>query len=58
VGGVRVFGVGNDTPIGRMYGINVGCIEGLSDADLEKIPVVRIDGAHDRMEAPAHGGYL
>jgi len=26
--GVRAFGVGNETPIGKMYGINLGCLEG------------------------------
>ncbi|MBI5275681.1 MAG: GFA family protein [Burkholderiales bacterium] len=57
--GVRVFGIGNDTPIGRMYGVNVGCIEGLEDADFEAIPVTCVDGAHDRWEsAPEHGRWL
>ena len=28
-GGVRAFGVGNDTPIGTMVGVNIGCLEGL-----------------------------
>src|SRR3989344_3431863 len=23
--GVRVFGIGTETPIGKMYGVNVGC---------------------------------
>src|SRR3954465_2707458 len=27
--GVRPFGVGNDTPIGKMYGVNLGCLEGV-----------------------------
>jgi hypothetical protein len=48
--GVRVFGVGNDTPIGTMYGINLGCLEGLSEAELAVIPVTYVDGLHDRWD--------
>ena len=55
--GVRPFGVGNDTPIGRMIGVNIGCLE-IDDATMSAIPVVRIDGLHDRMEAPASGAHL
>jgi hypothetical protein len=55
--GVRPFGVGNDTPIGPMVGVNVGCLD-LDDEAMAAIPVRRIDGRHDRMDAPAHGGYL
>ncbi len=46
--GVRVFGVGNDTPIGKMYGVNIGCLEGVSEAQRSKIPVTYVDGMHDR----------
>ena len=56
--GVRVFGVGNDTPIGKMYGVNLGCLEGVSEETLSKIPVVAIDGMHDRMETPEFATYL
>ena len=56
--GVRAFGVGNDTPIGQMIGVNVGCLEGLSEEVLARIPIVRIDGMHDRMETPAFPGHL
>ena len=55
--GVRSFGVGNDTPIGPMVGVNVGCLD-IDDETMAAIPIVRIDGLHDRMEAPMHGGYL
>lgn len=52
--GVRVFGKGNETPIGVMYGVNLGCVEGVSEEDLAKIPIVYVDGIHDRWsEAPA-----
>lgn len=49
--GVRVFGVGNETPIGKMYGVNVGCIEGITDEQLSGIPITYVDGLHDRWEA-------
>lgn len=49
--GVRVFGVGNDTPIGKMYGVNIGCLEGVTEKDLESIPITYVDGMHDRWDA-------
>lgn len=49
--GVRVFGVGNETPIGKMYGVNVGCLEGVGDQELSRIPVTYVDGLHDRWES-------
>ena len=56
--GVRAFGVGNDTPIGKMIGVNIGCLEGVSEEELAKVPIVRIDGMNDRMEAPAFVAHL
>jgi len=56
--GVRVFGVGNDTPVGRMYGVNIGCLEGVSEQALSRIPVVYVDGLHDRMAAPEFRDHL
>lgn len=50
--GVRVFGEGNDTPIGKMYGINIGCLEGVSEQALPQIPLTYVDGLHDRWSAP------
>ena len=50
--GVRPFGVGNDTPIGKMYGINVGCLEGLTEAELSKIPITYIDGRTSNWQTP------
>jgi hypothetical protein len=49
--GVRVFGVGNDTPIGKMYGVNIGCLEGVTEKELENIPITYVDGMHDRWDA-------
>jgi hypothetical protein len=57
--GVRPFGVGNDTPIGKMVGVNVGCLEGLSEEALSKIPITYIDGMNDRwQEAPEFFAHL
>ena len=56
--GVRSFGIGNDTPIGKMYGVNVGCLEGVSDEELSRIPITYIDGKNDRMEKPEFWGHL
>jgi hypothetical protein len=57
--GVRVFGIGNDTPIGKMYGINIGCLEGVSEEELSMIPVTYVDGMHDRWDAaPPFTGHL
>jgi len=49
--GVRAFGVGNETPIGQMYGVNIGCLEGLSEEQLSRIPITHVDGQHDRWDA-------
>lgn len=57
--GVRAFGVGNDTPVGRMYGVNIGCLEGVAEEELARIPITYVDGMHDRwQEAPAHVAHL
>lgn len=56
--GVRAFGVGTETPIGKMYGVNIGCLEGVSEAELARIPITYIDGAHDRFAPPEHFSYL
>ena len=50
--GVRVFGVGNETPLGKVYGINIGCLEGITEEELTKIPVTYVDGMHDRWDVP------
>lgn len=51
--GVRPFGVGNETPMGKMYGVNIGCLEGVTEEDLSKIPITYVDGINERWtEAP------
>lgn len=49
--GVRVFGVGNDTPVGKMYGVNIGCLEGVAEEDLSRISITYVDGMHDRWDS-------
>lgn len=57
--GVRVFGMGNDTPIGTMYGVNIGCLEGVTEETLSQIPITYVDGLHDRWtEAPQFTRHL
>jgi hypothetical protein len=56
--GVRAFGVGNDTPMGKMVGVNLGCLEGLSEAELAAIPITYVDGMNDRFAPPAHTAHL
>ena len=41
--GVRVFGIGPD-----MYGINIGCLEGVTEEQLSQIPITYVDGMNDR----------
>ena len=57
--GVRPFGVGNDTPVGRMYGVNVGCLEGLSEEQLSQLKITYIDGLNDGWpNPPEHSRHL
>lgn len=56
--GVRAFGVGNDTPVGKMVGVNIGCLEGVSEEELARIPITCVDGMHDRGEPPAFTAHL
>jgi hypothetical protein len=46
--GVRPFGVGNETPMGTMYGVNIGCLEGITEAELSTIPITYVDGMNNR----------
>lgn len=57
--GVRPFGVGNETPMGKMYGVNMGCLEGVSEEELSKIPITYVDGMNDRWQyAPEYFAHL
>jgi hypothetical protein len=57
--GVRAFGIGNDTPVGKMVGVNVMCLEGISDEELSKAPITYVDGLHDNWQnVPAFYSHL
>ncbi len=48
--GVRAFGVGTETPIGKMVGVNLGCLNDASDEELSNAPIVYIDGRNDQWQ--------
>ena len=57
--GVRPFGVGNNTPVGRMYGVNIGCLEGIWEEELSKLTITCVDGLNDRWpQAPEFFSHL
>jgi len=57
--GVRCFGVGNETPIGKMYGVNLGCLNDVTDEELSKVPVIYVDGFNDNWQsAPTFFSHL
>jgi hypothetical protein len=57
--GVRPFGIGTETPIGKMYGINLGCLEGVSEEELSRLPITYVDGLHDNWQnAPEFTSHL
>ena len=57
--GVRCFGLGTETPIGKMYGVNLGCLVDVTDEELSKVPITYVDGLHDNWKsAPAFHSHL
>jgi hypothetical protein len=57
--GVRAFGVGTETPIGPMVGVNVGCLEDVADDVLASAPITCTDGRDDRwQDTPAYFAHL
>jgi hypothetical protein len=56
--GVRSFGIGNDTPMGQMIGVNLGCLNDVTDEELSKVPITYIDGLNDRPSALAFFAHL
>lgn len=56
--GVRPFGIGNETPIGKMYGINIGCLEDVTEKELSRIPITYVDGMNERQESPQYCAHL
>lgn len=56
--GVRPFGIGNDTPVGKMYGVNIGCLEGVTEEELSMTPITYVDGMNDSQESPQYCAHL
>ena len=57
--GVRAFGIGTEMPIGRMYGVNIGCLEGVSEEELAPVPVTYVDGFNGRWQSvPKFTGHM
>lgn len=56
--GVRAFGVGNETPMGKMYGVNLGCLDDVSDEELSQVPITYVDGLNNRPSAPEFFAHL
>ena len=57
--GVRPFGIGTETPIGKMYGVNLGCLDDLSDEALAALAITYVDGREDRwQDTPAFFAHL
>lgn len=45
--------------VGKMYGVNIGCLEGVSEEELSRIPVTCVDGMHDQWQrAPEFHSHL
>jgi len=34
-----------------MFGVNLGCLTDVSDAELARVPVTHVDGLHDRWQS-------
>ncbi len=56
--GVRPFGIGTETPMGKMYGVNIGCLEGISEEALSRLAITYVDGMHDKFSAPEFFSHL
>jgi hypothetical protein len=50
--------MGTETPIGVMYGVNLGCLEDVSDEELSRVPITYVDGRNDRFAPPEHFSHL
>jgi len=50
--GVRCFGIGTETPTGLMYGVNLGCLDDVSDAELAQARITYVDGRDERWDRP------
>jgi len=57
--GVRAFGIGTETPIGKMYGVNLGCLTDVPEEVFARIPITYVDGHDDKWQnAPEFFAHL
>jgi len=57
--GVRAFGVGTEAPIGKMYGINLGCLEDVSDEEpRSRTPMAATTGWLRPLTTPIYDRHL
>src|SRR3970040_1021592 len=43
----------------NMHGVHLGCLEGVTEEELSKIPITYVDGMHDRwQEVPRYTSHL
>ena len=40
------------------YGINIGCLDDVSEEELSRLPIVYVDGRNDRQHRPEFFGHL
>lgn len=45
-------------PIDKMHGVNLGCLDDMTDEELSRVPITYVDGLHDQMNAPAFFAHL
>lgn len=50
--GVRSFGLGNSPEIGKIYGVNVTCLDDVTAEELASAPITYVDGRHDNWQSP------
>lgn len=50
--GVRSFGIGNSPELGKVYGINVTCLDDVSTDELANTPITYVDGRNDNWHSP------
>ena len=48
--GVRAFGIGNETPMGKVYGVNVMCLADATDEELAGASITYVDGRNDNWQ--------
>src|SRR6185295_18338970 len=49
--GVRAFGIGTDTPLGRLVRVNPGCLDDVTEEALSGLQITYVDGRSDRWQS-------